>query len=124
MLIEKWVTFSYYFSGDVTVPLCMSALASLLLQKWNAIIAVKIRGENGELLSAPAAILKSIVGHMSSQHKNGDSPEPEEKAADEDEEWGKLRGMKDDDLKVCPDVVRYSEQMVPHDDHKIVGPHD
>ncbi len=60
VLLEKWLTFSFYFAGEVTIPLCMAALGELLLNKHEILSSLKIKVENEEK-SVPAAILKAFL---------------------------------------------------------------
>lgn len=93
MLLEKWVSSCYYFSGEIVVSLCMMSLCKLLIQKHENINGIMININKKES-RAPVAILRTFVKYMAK--------------IDSDKEEAKI-GLYGDELELAAQYKGYSK---------------
>ena len=137
LLLEKWITFSYYFSGEVTVPLCMAALCELLINKWEILKCIRVEIDHEER-KAPSAILKAFLQYIfNSSNSNNIKEIPQKVNFDEDfddaeaddmlygnptlqplqpvtskdEYEPEINRKKDADLSIYPEIATYCGKM-------------
>ena len=126
ILLEKWITFNLYFSGEVTIPLCMMALGKLLIQKYELLNGISVSVEN-EVRKAPSAILKTFLQYITNSNEEKENInrtlneqkklynlESTEELCNGDyfDEDFDVRHTKDLDLKIYPEINTCCNSMV------------